>query len=657
MQAGLEDHREAGPAAARHPDDVTRTQLREGSRRLGPPGARPGPGQIPLAFGQRPSQLRILGEVTLIAAHRRGQLVHGLAVLADLPGQPDDAAVGLELRERGLEQGRGAGPAGPAGQVDGHVVGGPEARVQRVGTGAGQAGHRTGVHAGLPEHHRVALDVDAAAAGPPGELGVLPRGQVRVGLAVPLVQLLDDHGPGRHVDAEREGLGREDRADQAGREQFLDHLLEGGQHAGVVRRDAAPQPGQPLAVAEHGQVLRRDVRGAALGDLLDHLGLFRRGQPQPRDQALLDRRVAAGPAEDERDRGQQAVGVEPRDHVGPVGRREPARPVSAAAGSLRGLALDPGIPLGHPQQLGIDPCVLVVGEQVIQPVPGQHVLPQRHRPVLVHDDLGAAANLIQPFAELLGVAHRRGQRHDPDRFGQVDDYFLPHRAAGPVRQVVHLVEHDVAEAGQRQRPGVQHVAEHLGGHHHHRRVAVDAVVPGEQAHRAAVVAAHQVGVLLVGQRLDRRGVEALAALGQRQVHGVLADHGLAGAGGRGHEHAVARAERTARLDLEGVEVEVVERAEAGQFGISLPVAERGVPVRRSGHGFQVRPSPGSPAQALVEVAVAATRVVQVERGQFVVGQAGVRVRVQPGLAAVVAPDDELGHLDQRRRTPRPGSAS
>ena len=78
----------------------------------------------------------------------------------------------------------------------------------------------------------------------------------------------------------------------------------------MVRRDAAPQPVQPLAVAEHGQVLGRNVRGTALGDLLDHLGLFRRGQPQPRDQALLDRRVATGPAEDEGNRRQQAAGVE-----------------------------------------------------------------------------------------------------------------------------------------------------------------------------------------------------------------------------------------------------------------------------------------------------------------------------------------------------------
>ena len=125
----------------------------------------------------------------------------------------------------------------------------------------------------------MSLDVDAAPTGSPGELGVLPRGQVRVGLAVPLVQLLDDHGPGRHVDAERERLGREHRADQAGREQLLDHLLEGGQHAGVVRRYAAPEPVQPLTVAEHGQVFRRDIRGAALGGLLDQFGLFRRRQP------------------------------------------------------------------------------------------------------------------------------------------------------------------------------------------------------------------------------------------------------------------------------------------------------------------------------------------------------------------------------------------
>ena len=80
---------------------------------------------------------------------------------------------------------------------------------------------------------------------------------------------------------------------------------------------------------------------------------------------------------------------------------------------------------------------------------------------------------------------------------------------------------------------------------------------------AARVAADQVGVLLVGQRLDRRGVEALAALGQGQVHGELADDGLARAGRRRDQHAVAALQRVAGLDLEVVKVKVIELPERG----------------------------------------------------------------------------------------------
>ena len=48
-----------------------------------------------------------------------------------------------------------------------------------------------------------------------------------------------------------------------------------------------------------------------------------------------------------------------------------------------------------------------------------------------------------------------------------------------VLEVVDLVEHDVGEDRQ-VGAGVDHVAQHLGGHHHHRRVTVDRVVAGEQ---------------------------------------------------------------------------------------------------------------------------------------------------------------------------------
>ena len=53
-----------------------------------------------------------------------------------------------------------------------------------------------------------------------------------------------------------------------------------------------------------------------------------------------------------------------------------------------------------------------------------------------------------------------------------------------VLEVVHLVEHDAAQAVERAATGVDHVAQHLGGHHHDRRVAVDRVVAGQQADRA-----------------------------------------------------------------------------------------------------------------------------------------------------------------------------
>ena len=161
--------------------------------------------------------------------------------------RPTTPAVGLELRERRLEQRRGPCPARLAGQVDGHVVRRAEAGVQRVGPGPREAGDAPRVQARLPQHDRVALDVDAAPPGPPGELGVLPRRQVGVRLAVPLVEPLDHDGAGGHVDAQRERLGGEHGADQAGREQLLDDLLERRQQPGVVRRDAAAQPVEPVA--------------------------------------------------------------------------------------------------------------------------------------------------------------------------------------------------------------------------------------------------------------------------------------------------------------------------------------------------------------------------------------------------------------------------
>jgi hypothetical protein len=214
-----------------------------------------------------------------VAAHRVGVAGEGLGVALDAPGDADDGAVGLELAQRLLQQlARGPGAQAPD-EVDRHVVAGPERAAQRVGPRRRQAGDLHGVHAGLPDDDGVALDVDAAAPGPPGELRVLPRGEVGVALAVVLDQPLQHDGAGGHVDAQREGLGGEHRADEPADEQLLDGLLERGQHAGVVRGDAPLQRLAPLPVAQHRQVGLGQLRGVLLDDAADLL------QPRPRRSA------------------------------------------------------------------------------------------------------------------------------------------------------------------------------------------------------------------------------------------------------------------------------------------------------------------------------------------------------------------------------------
>ena len=90
------------------------------------------------------------------------------------------------------------------------------------------------------------------------------------------------------------------------------------------------------------------------------------------------------------------------------------------------------------------------------------------------------ADGVQPGAELLGVGDRGAQRRHLDFAGQVDDDLLPDRAAETVGEVVDLVHDHEAKVVQGVGVGVQHVPEHLGGHHHHRGVAVDAGVTGQQ---------------------------------------------------------------------------------------------------------------------------------------------------------------------------------
>ncbi|OUE30327.1 hypothetical protein BFL35_11215 [Clavibacter michiganensis] len=213
----------------------------------------------------------------------------------------------------------------------------------------------------------------------------------------------------------------------------------------------------------------------------------------------------------------------------------------------------------HPHELRVD---AVRGgepgrvEEVDHPVPDDDVLLERHRPLLGDDDVRLAAHGLQPVAELLGVRDGRAQRDHPHALREVDDDLLPDGAAEAVGQVVHLVHDHEGEVAEEVGVRVEHVAQHLGRHDDDARAAVDVGVAGEQAHLVRPVLGHQLGVLLVAERLHRRRVEDLRARPLHgEVHGELRDDGLAGAGGRRDEHAPPVLEGLRGGALERVEVE------------------------------------------------------------------------------------------------------
>ena len=99
--------------------------------------------------------------------------------------------------------------------------------------------------------------------------------------------------------------------------------------------------------------------------------------------------------------------------------------------------------------------------------------------MLRDDDVGAAAHRIEPSPELFDVRDGRGEGDNSDVVGKVDNRLFPDGAAEPVGKVVHLVQDDVPEPLKGGRIGVEHIAQHLGGHHKDRGLGVNARIPGK----------------------------------------------------------------------------------------------------------------------------------------------------------------------------------
>ncbi len=482
--------------------------------------------------------------------------------------------VAAVLRERQVQQVvRGVGPVAPH-EVGGHVVGRAERGGERVGARRREPGHLAERHIGRPQHDRVPDLVDAATPRSTGELGVLAGGEELVALARELAEPFDHDRPRRHVDPERERLGGEDDLHQCGREALLYRLLERRHHARVVRGDARLQRGNPLAVAEDAQVVIRQRRHFALGDGANPFTLLRRRQPQAEVEALSDRVGTRGATEDEIDRRQHVAFAQQVDDFGPARCVQGLSPAPAhgrgvarrAAVEGGGLGVGPSV---HQRGQEVDPIRAAVAEQV--------QVVQQHRAPFFDDRRRRSAHGLDPVGELLGVGHRGGQAHEVDVGRRVDDHLLPDGAAVSVLQEVDLVQHDVPQAPQRGGLGVDHVAQHFGGHHDDGRVTVDGVVAREEPHPLRAVPPHQIAVLLVRQRLEGRRVEGLLSRGERAIHRVLGDDGLARSCGGRDQHRAAFVDGIHRLDLEGVRCEAQTGHEVGALG-------------RDAHRFRNRPA-------------------------------------------------------------------
>ena len=382
-----------------------------------------------------------------------------------------------------------------------------------------------------------------------------------MGLAGELAEILDHDRSGRHVHPERQRLGGEDHLHQTVRERLLDRFLEGWDHAGVVARDPVLQGAEPAFVPQHLEIAAREGRGVAGRDLPDAPGVGGVGQSHTGLHDGADRLVAAGPAEDEHDGRQHVLVGETFDDGNPLRGVPPSSwspsPPSAVAGAPVAAMLVEPLPFG----IGL--AVDQRGQKVValgRAITDQVQVAQLDRTLVLDDEVGGSAHHGDPLGQLLGVGDRRRQAHQPHRSGQVHDDLFPHRSPVGVLEVVDLVEHHVVELVQPLGAGVEHVAQHFGGHDDDRSVGGDDVVAGHQTDGVVAVPGTEVAELLIGECLDRCRVERPRLALEGPFDRMFGDDGLSRAGRGGDDHRVPPVEALDRPQLEAVELEVAGHA-------------------------------------------------------------------------------------------------
>ena len=328
----------------------------------------------------------------------------------------------------------------------------------------------------MVDHDGVADGVDAAPTGTTGELREFSGSQAHVTSAVELLEFLDHHATGRHIDAQGQRFRGEHHLDQTFFEQSFDYLAKQSDHAGVVRSEAFFQREAELGELQGFQVFLSELPLHHLIHDAANPGHFLiGGELQSGVDALFHGLITTVAREDEVDSGQHSQEVK-LIHHGPAAR--------GVAFRFRGTVLDAFASTSSAEALALigaflaaPACGLAV--QLVEPVDEfgvelggllavavaaieiQHlglgvfvrlhddVLFQRHGAVFADHQLGVAAHRGDPVGEILHVGHGGGQADDLDRLGQVDDDFLPHGPAESVGQIVHFVKDHIAQCVQR----------------------------------------------------------------------------------------------------------------------------------------------------------------------------------------------------------------
>ena len=185
-------------------------------------------------------------------------------------------------------------------------------------------------------------------------------------------------------------------------------------------RHAAQQPIHPLVVAQHGTVVIVEPVATLLHQIKDVLALVLFGEADPAPEHLVNRLVTAFTGKDEKNRGEKVFIAQLLYDIGAINLVA----FILVALVTRGAASTGAVPTPTTEHLcglhhfGVH-CGISVGrgKERQELMREHHVLMKRNRSFFAHDDIGMAADRVQPISKLFRVGDRRAQRNNLDTGG------------------------------------------------------------------------------------------------------------------------------------------------------------------------------------------------------------------------------------------------